>query len=62
MYGHRQSGEGQNTFVVSESGLCPLIPLATATDKNTARKTSGKWAGFCPNYLVVLKIFRIFVG
>ena len=60
----RVSGSNYKTraILINESGLCSLVLPRNCHIQKYRQKTSGKWAGFCPNYLVVLKIFRIFVG
>ena len=48
MYGHRQSGEGQNTFVVNESGLCSLILSSQLPQTKILAENERKMGRFLP--------------
>ena len=49
------------SVLINESGLCSLI-LSSQLPQKIPPENKLKQGCFCRNYLVVLKIFRIFVG
>ena len=59
----RVSGSNYKTraIIVNESGLCSLI-LSSQLPQKIPPENKLKQGCFCRNYLVVSKIFRIFVG
>ena len=60
----RVSGSNYKTraIIINESGLCSLILSSQLPHTKILAENELKQGCFCRNYLVVLKIFRIFVG